>query len=656
MQDEYVYSMQSRKVPLTESEFPNFLYSWLYSSTNACGINFYSCNKNLNLVFFAGFVGLLFWLTFRFLNKWWALAIAMATALSPLSIFTSVFMPESMYFFFALASLAALWWASRSATLSHYALAGGLLGLTSLVKPHALFLIGSVVLYLIIIRWSHWKALVLQAGVYIASAIVIKLLVGILLAGPNGFTLFGRGYTNSVNNFTEDLTGAAAESLSASGPALSAATEPSLSFLAFVTESLVQFGWQSAALAMLALAPLLAVVAKLKSSTISGKPEDPLSQSRELQRLGLLLVLSLATMVAVIAAFAAMVTLAGDDHSNRILLRYYEFLVPALIVVAIAMVGEGDKGKVSWIRYAGAILVLALGAVGLSWTAPASEMIADSSFRFSFTGLAEWTPWFLALAAVAGLTAFVKGSIARFALGLIVLTSMAFTGHTGQDRLYNQAGFLSPIDSAGIFARDYLAQEEGSTIFYAGVNKQLTLASIFWVDKPGVQYGLFAPGQQVNAADLPEGTKWVVLVSGLDLAAEQLYQVTGQGFTVARVGAATEHRFDQNMLNSPLENVDGIVSASQQGAVNSSPEVTLRFREALAAQSKLSLSIVPSESAIGQVTTFTLGDSTLEVVFEQAGVLANLDLEFGNSASQTELVIGTPSAGSIKLVAAKLVP
>ena len=39
MQDEYIYSIQSRKVPLAELDYPNYHYSWLYYATNACGVN-----------------------------------------------------------------------------------------------------------------------------------------------------------------------------------------------------------------------------------------------------------------------------------------------------------------------------------------------------------------------------------------------------------------------------------------------------------------------------------------------------------------------------------------------------------------------------------------------------------------------------------------
>ena len=651
MQDEYVYSMQSRKVPLTESEFPNFLYSWLYSSTNACGINYYSCNKNLNLVFFAGFVGLVFWLSLRFLNKWWALAISLATALSPLSIFTSVFMPESMYFFFALASLVALWWASKSSVWWHYSLAGVLLGLTSLVKPHALFLIAAVVLYLLMIRWSSWKAFAGQAVNFVASTIATKLVVGVLLAGPNGFTLFGTGYTNSVTNFTENLTsiGAPESTLAVALAPMAAST--GFSFTSFLSQAFFQVGWQFAAVALLALAPLVAILAKLRVAKVDSAPTEKGTKQADLQNLALLLVLSLVTMVGVISAFAAMVTVGGDDHSNRILLRYYEFLIPALAVVSIALLGSEAKHKANLLRGVGAGLLLLIAGIGLGWTEPASQMIADSSYRFAFTALGDLAPLLLIAAALAAALAFVRGSKAQLGFGLVVLTSMAFIGNAGQDRLYNQAGFLSPIDSAGIFARDYLSEEDGEAIFFAGTNKQLTLASLFWADKPGIKWGLFAPGHKVNSSEIPEGVKWVVLLSDIDVDANQLFQVTGKGFSVARVGEASEHRFDQNMLNSPLESVEGLSTSTHLGATNSGEKVELRFKDALEPQTKLRISIRPNEAAIGQVTSFTVGDSTLEVVFEQAGVLANLDLEFGNSSPEQVLEINTASPVSISLTA-----
>ena len=110
MQDEYVYSMQARKLPLAELEYPNYLFSWLYGGTDVCGLSYYSCAKTLNLVFFAGFIAVIFAVAFTLLGRWWALAIALATALGPAGVYTSVFMPESMYFFFATAALALLWW------------------------------------------------------------------------------------------------------------------------------------------------------------------------------------------------------------------------------------------------------------------------------------------------------------------------------------------------------------------------------------------------------------------------------------------------------------------------------------------------------------------------------------------------------------------
>jgi hypothetical protein len=52
MQDEYVYSIQARFTPFAGQLYPNYLFSWLYSGTSACGADFYSCGKGLNVLFF----------------------------------------------------------------------------------------------------------------------------------------------------------------------------------------------------------------------------------------------------------------------------------------------------------------------------------------------------------------------------------------------------------------------------------------------------------------------------------------------------------------------------------------------------------------------------------------------------------------------------
>jgi hypothetical protein len=51
--DEYLYSMNSRKAAPWETspagDFSNYLFNFIYQSTNLCGNSFYGCAKILNI-------------------------------------------------------------------------------------------------------------------------------------------------------------------------------------------------------------------------------------------------------------------------------------------------------------------------------------------------------------------------------------------------------------------------------------------------------------------------------------------------------------------------------------------------------------------------------------------------------------------------------
>ncbi len=86
--------------PSPAGDFSNYLFNLVYSSTNLCGDAFYTCGKLLNLVFFVGFLTVIFIIAKRYMNYWIAFAFTILAGLSPLSVYTSMFLPETMYFFF----------------------------------------------------------------------------------------------------------------------------------------------------------------------------------------------------------------------------------------------------------------------------------------------------------------------------------------------------------------------------------------------------------------------------------------------------------------------------------------------------------------------------------------------------------------------------
>jgi phosphoglycerol transferase len=159
--DEYLYSINARKAspwdPSPAGDFSNYLFNLVYSSTNVCGDAFYTCGKLLNLVFFIGFLTVIFIIAKRYMNFWIAFAFTILAGLSPLSVYTSMFLPESMYFFFLSLVFAAVLKAADTYAWKDWAVVGALIGVTSLVKPHAWLSAIAIGIFLVVLGLTNAK-------------------------------------------------------------------------------------------------------------------------------------------------------------------------------------------------------------------------------------------------------------------------------------------------------------------------------------------------------------------------------------------------------------------------------------------------------------------------------------------------------------------
>src|SRR5690606_5792280 len=97
--DEWYYSKMSRLMPLSESLLPSWLYLLVFSASSSCGPGFLDCARIGNVLFHVGAAPLLYLLARRVMPAWLACAVALLALLLPLNLYTSFFMPESMYFF-----------------------------------------------------------------------------------------------------------------------------------------------------------------------------------------------------------------------------------------------------------------------------------------------------------------------------------------------------------------------------------------------------------------------------------------------------------------------------------------------------------------------------------------------------------------------------
>ena len=506
MQDELVYMLQSRHTEPADAEFPNYLFSLIYSSTLWLGSEFYNYVKFLNFIFLSGFGAIIYLLSRRMFGLWTSLLVGLAAVAGPASLYGSIFMPEAMYIFFAGISFYSVLRVPAASTKTSWKwlLAAGIsMALTSLVKPHALFLtIGFAMFFLFASKWKTINFLdrFLAAGTFVGVTIFVKLLGGLILAGPNGVTLFG-GYGSVESLFARFISLIGLSDLGASegtSEGESVAIRPSASFLELTAQ---QFGLHFLAMGFI-LAPAWYVFFSTKFSVKSSMAE--------------LALFSIGTMMIVISAFGAYVTTTGDDHTDRVLLRYYEFLIPIVYLGAYqVMKRKRPEGVLKYVFFGvfliGAVLISANGILGIE------PKLSDSSYLLGIFDNLDMR-WLYSAALVA-VFLFILGSpvkLAQYAAATISFVTL-FAGFSAQQ---NQLDINSqPIgsDFAGQYVRDELADIPGKDIYVVGSDKQLVEASIFWMDRLGVEYELYESGSVVPTSQIPEDKSVIVQILGVRL-------------------------------------------------------------------------------------------------------------------------------------------
>lgn len=311
MADEWYYSRLSRLQDLGDSILPSYLYLWLARGSNACGTRFYDCIHLANVVFMVAAAPFLYAIARQVAVRGVALGIALAATLAPLNLYTTYFMPETAYYFgFCVLSWVAL-------TRSHWhpvrwSLAlGTVLGLLSLVKVHALFLMPPLVLFLFYARWAlsnggRWMLPALgSVALALGTAAALKFGIGWLLAGPNGLQLLGSFYQSNAN--------------SAGSRTLANTLMPAL---------------VSASGHLMVLAVLIPLPLAVLCHSLLRRPLRARTGKVELLQVWALLVLGATVCVTFLFTASLVNPGAAPEEGWRLHMRYYSFALPLLWLIA----------------------------------------------------------------------------------------------------------------------------------------------------------------------------------------------------------------------------------------------------------------------------------------------------------------------------------
>lgn len=528
--DEYLYSINARKAapwdPSPAGDFSNYLFNLVYSSTSLCGDAFYTCGKLLNLVFFIGFLTVIFIVANKYLNYWVAFVFTILAGLSPLSVYTSMFLPESMYFFFLSLVFAAVLKAAETYSWKDWAVVGALVGITSLVKPHAWLSAIAIGIFLVVLGLTNSKhrfmPLLKSIGAISIGAILGRVIVGFLVAGPKALSFFGQ-YLNAgvVSEITKAPAGDVAESASPVGTSA-------------INGVVALFGVQ--------LNIHILTISALMGVTIIGVTIGviELIRTRELTKvtaLSLFAFIWLFSLVIEVVMFTGWITGGGDDHTTRVLERYYDFLFVIVPLAGLAALTSKFASEIKiWIRLPLAVLMLIFITPAFSgFFGTLTIQIADAP---NLAGLVVNQDVFNAAALFGFASLIVFAFFPKYTpyvlIGLLPVT-MVGTGYQIQDQYQGFRGELNAQDRAGQYLKANLSPEDVDATWIAATSRFEATNVAIWADSAAIRFDLYGAGSALDATLVPEGSKYVLVTGDLTYTGPVLESIPGEGYTLHRI-------------------------------------------------------------------------------------------------------------------------
>lgn len=526
LQDEYVYSVGSKYGGNQEAaQFGNFLYYELYGLTAQCGPEFYSCAKAFNSFWYLGLLLVLYAFSVRYFGKYFSFILVGVFGLGPFGLYSSLYMPEMMYFFFVSLGIVFFveYWEKfhEEQNLAPLIVAFVAIGFGSLVKPHAAFLafglfaLLAAAFFFVDKRDRLRKAR--DAVLAIGSFFFSKLAVGWIIAGSAGLTIFGTSYTGALVGFFSDLfEGGSNEGFDSSeSQGTLSDPESSQSIMMHMDVFFIHFVVLLVA-GVILLGPLVAPL---------------IFQRKILKGDASIVLLSQFLIIGLIASlFAAYVTAQGDDHSDRLLFRYFEYLLPFLIILGIRNATRDDIS--GWRKYVGAALSLLSIIFVFTGIQDRQWGIVDSVFLYSVFSTPDSQWIWAAILAVTTYLIFIPtkfrsyGPLVIFSIGVLVIGQM---GINNQLRL-NSTKIAS--DYAGEHVYENFPEVAGEDILVIGSNRKLVEASMFAIDKPSIDYELLPEGGVIDIDYVVDRYQLVVQTTGVSLSGDGKSTFQGEGFAV----------------------------------------------------------------------------------------------------------------------------
>lgn len=624
MADEWSYSRMSRLQELSESILPSWLYLWMARGSNACGARFYDCIHAANVLFMVAAAPFVYGIGRQVAGRGIALAMAVAATLAPLNLYTTYFMPETLYYFgfcvLSWVALAGIGWRPLRWSLA----LGVVLGVLSLIKVHALFLVPPLVLYMLYARWSvggRWLLPALGAIVLtLAAAAVVKFGLGWLIAGEAGLHLLGGFYQANANSAGARTM---AETL---GPILVSAQGHLM------------------VLAVLVPLPLAITLHALLRKPVRHPAGTPDAGAGRLQVWTLLA--AGATVCITILFTASLVSPhAPADEGWRLHMRYYSFVLPLLWLIAAATLGRREAEPRLLLRrvIAGIIALLMLLALVKLPAYAYNPVDGPDIFKFQPSG---WQGRAIIAIGLLTLLAWAMGKtlaarlFVYLALPLLILGGLS-SSHYITARFNHE---ITAADRAGQAVLATVPAAERKYLTVAGFNAIEMIRAQFHIDDKDTELLLLDENAPIAEDELPAHHKWLLVMRKHAMPAQYQPVVATDEFSLYRI-SVPENRIGQIDFSKPVggivASVEGLSNPESFGAWSNGKQVVLHLNTAL--PQKVRLKIRASSYAGNAELPFVLRIGEASASFRVPHhPMKNVLLTLDTDGAQRSIVIEVP--------------
>ncbi|MGN6322756.1 MAG: DUF7024 domain-containing protein [Dyella sp.] len=614
MSDEQRFSTYSRILDPAQADVPSYLFYFIYHITNQCGAGFLECGRLLNLLQLGLASVLLYILCMKYLSKRISAFIAIVTLLAPWGSYVTYYMPEILYYLIFLT----LTWITlneenyRNQTLFDSA-SGITLGILSLIKPHALFLVPAYAAFRVYAHVLNKRPhslfkLACSIGLSVILLFVVRLSVGYLIAGHAALSLFGSTYSGVADK---------------SGGLFSSQMLLSLFYVAK--------GHAYGLLVLLGF-PLTAGFVIL-----CNKITD---DNREQKKIIFFSIAVLICMLAVTIAYTARVNGMNQYESlNRLHMRYYFFIFPIFSIIAAFFFKETELNLAAWQKTIAALVLVVTLYAGFRGLKPYTPSAVDSPDLWTIAYHPKVLHVFALLQAFALLLLIIKPSKASKFFVYLILPSLAVNAALTLPVFFSYYRVQSTADKAGVFYEMTIGNHDPVAIVTDDDSNATRV--IFHLSAKDIRKVLTSPTQMLTAQMIAPDVRWIIALNDNPLAPSLRGYLAYEmpGYKIWHVGTSG---YDVDFTGTTWPEVDsikGVFGPEWFGRWSDGKSVTINFARDIPADIFVEIKAFGFGPNIGQSASIQIGNQARQ--FELSKDLSSATLSYRNIPAHTRAVIIT---------------